>query len=105
MQALKPWINDAFEGVVEPGQFFEANPLRASELEAAGLAVPAVDDTKPIKVTADPPKAKPPPSVPPPLKPATAAPAKTQAKPAATLFRAATKPPVPAAKAPVKKKP
>lgn len=92
MLALKPWINAAHEGVVEPGQFFEATPLRAQELEAAGLAVPAVDETKPIKVVADPPQATPPPSPP---QPRTAAPAKPPAKPAPAPARAARTAPAP----------
>jgi hypothetical protein len=55
MEALKPWINYDHEGVVEPGQRFQAHGHRATELELAGLAVPVLDDNEKIKVVADPP--------------------------------------------------
>jgi hypothetical protein len=55
MEALKPWINMDHEGVVEPGQRFQAHGPRATELELAGLAVPVLDDGQQIKVVADPP--------------------------------------------------
>jgi LysM repeat protein len=62
MEALKPWINYDHEGVVEPGQRFQAHGQRAVELELAGLAVPVLDEDDTIKVVADtpaPPEAKP----------------------------------------------
>lgn len=55
MEALKPWINREHEGIVHPGQQFEATAQRALELETAGLAIPVVSDTAKIKVKADPP--------------------------------------------------
>lgn len=55
MEALRPWINRDHEGVVSPGQRFEAHGIRATELQLAGLAVPVIDEDQPIKVVADPP--------------------------------------------------
>lgn len=70
MEALKPWVNMGHEGVVHPGQRFQAYGPRAVELELAGLAVPVLDENEQIKVVADapsPPPAqaeKPPPPTP-----------------------------------------
>lgn len=63
MEALKPWVNYDHEGVVHPGQRFEAHGTRARELELAGLAVPCLDEDEQIKVVADPPAKAPPPPV------------------------------------------
>jgi hypothetical protein len=53
MQAIRPWFNPDHEGQIEPGDQFECGPLRAQELEAQGLALPAVSDTAQIVVRAD----------------------------------------------------
>ena len=42
MRALKGWRNDSFEGVVNPGQEFDAGSERARELERVELAVRVV---------------------------------------------------------------
>lgn len=55
MEALRPWINHDHEGVVHPGQQFQAYGPRATELELAGLAVPVLDENEQIKVVAEPP--------------------------------------------------
>jgi hypothetical protein len=75
MEALRPWINYDFEGVVHPGQRFEAHTNRARDLELAGLAVPCLDENEQIKVVADEP-ALPPAKAPAP--PPTAKPHATQ---------------------------
>ena len=59
MEALKPWVNYDHEGVVHPGQRFQAHGARARELELAGLAVPCLDEDEQMKVVADPPPAPP----------------------------------------------
>ena len=59
MRATADWFNGEHEGQVESGQEFEASEYRASELERAGLAVRALSETKPTRVTADPPEAEP----------------------------------------------
>jgi len=64
MLALRPWVNREYEGVVSPGQRFEAGALRAGELERAGLAIPAASETAKIKVKADSPLGSPPMPVP-----------------------------------------
>jgi LysM repeat protein len=60
MEALKPWVNMDHEGVVHPGQRFQAHGPRAVELELAGLAVPVLDENQQIKVVADAPSPPPP---------------------------------------------
>jgi hypothetical protein len=55
IRALRPWYNPDHEGLVEPGQVFDASEYRAGELIRAGLAEATVDENQKIKVTADPP--------------------------------------------------
>lgn len=55
LMAIKPWINWDYEGVVKPGQYFEATESRSRELISAGLATPQVSSAEVISVTPDPP--------------------------------------------------
>ena len=58
LKALRPWVNQDYEGRVEPGQLFEANDYRANELIRAGLAMATVNEHLKIRVPSDQPQAK-----------------------------------------------
>jgi hypothetical protein len=60
LRAMSDWYNGDHEGHVERGQEFEASEYRATELVRAELAVYAISEKKPTRVTADPPPEKPP---------------------------------------------
>jgi hypothetical protein len=59
MRALTSWYNSDHEGQVQSGDYFDATPYRARELERLSLAVPALSDTEKVVVRADPPPVSP----------------------------------------------
>lgn len=54
MRAISSWMNREHEGMVHPGDEFEATEYRARDLVTVGLAVYAVSDVNKVRVTADP---------------------------------------------------
>jgi hypothetical protein len=69
VRAVRPWMNNEHEGLVDVGQEFETSEYRAAELVRMELAIYAVSDTIKIRVVADPPPPAPDPPPPPPSPP------------------------------------